>query len=158
MAELQRLHVAASMRPAIVLIHGLGGDFIDTWRHVSRTRDDCWPHWLGKDIDCDVWSVGYDADLSAWQGQAMPLPDQGDQVADLLATESDLKGKGLVLIGHSLGGLVIKDLGNKWADQGRQAHRGVSETNTSGCISRNTSHRFATGNSREGSAMGTTHE
>lgn len=40
----------------------------------------------------------------------MPLPDQGDSVLDCLVSEPKLKKDNcpLLLIGHSLGGLVIK--------------------------------------------------
>ncbi|MBO3705218.1 MAG: tetratricopeptide repeat protein [Candidatus Accumulibacter sp.] len=110
MAELRRLHTAPTGRPALIFVHGLGGDAVDTWRHERCKPDDCWPHWVGRDCNCDVWALGYDSALSAWQGQAMPLPDQGDQVADLLATEPGLRAKPLALIGHSMGGLVIKTL------------------------------------------------
>lgn len=101
MAELRQLHHGAADRPALVFVHGLGGELIDTWRHEASPREDCWPHWVGRDCGCDTWALGYDADLSAWQDQAMPLPDQGDQIADLLATKRDLKDRRLVLIGHS---------------------------------------------------------
>jgi pimeloyl-ACP methyl ester carboxylesterase len=40
----------------------------------------------------------------------MPLPDQGTQIADLLAVHDGLKGRFIVLVGHSMGGLVIKTL------------------------------------------------
>jgi tetratricopeptide (TPR) repeat protein len=108
MAELRQLHKGSADRPAVVFVHGLGGHPIDTWRHPTSLADDCWPHWVGRDTDCDVWVMGYDASLSAWQAQAMPLLDQGDQVADLLAHKPGLEGRRLILIGHSLGGLVIK--------------------------------------------------
>ncbi|MFZ2652641.1 MAG: tetratricopeptide repeat protein, partial [Burkholderiaceae bacterium] len=110
MAELKQLHAGTSGMPALVFVHGLGGHPIETWRHTSLPADDFWPHWVGRDTACDTWVLGYDAKLSAWQGQAMPLPDQGDQVADLLASEPGLKGRALALIGHSMGGLVIKTL------------------------------------------------
>ena len=110
MAGLTRLHAAAADRSAIVFVHGLGGHEVETWRHNSSPSDNCWPHWLSQDSNSDVWALGYDAGLSAWKDQAMPLPDQGDQIADLLATEPGLKTRQLVLIGHSMGGLVIKTL------------------------------------------------
>ncbi len=109
MTTLQRLHEGGSPdRPALVFLHGLGGDPIDTWRHASCAADDFWPLWVGRDTRCDVWTLGYAAALSAWTRQAMPLPDLGDQVLDRLAGEGGLNGKPLVLIGHSMGGLVIK--------------------------------------------------
>jgi tetratricopeptide (TPR) repeat protein/pimeloyl-ACP methyl ester carboxylesterase len=109
-ASLQKLHQGNPERPALVLLHGLGGDPIHTWRHTSLKTDNCWPHWLGQDTQCDTWVLGYGAALSAWNDQAMPLPDQGDQVADLLASKPGLEGRRLILVGHSLGGLVIKTL------------------------------------------------
>ena len=108
MAALTKLHTGLEERPAIIFVHGLGGHSIDTWRHESCTAQDFWLHWVGSDTRCDVWTLGYDAALSAWHDNAMPLPDQGDQVLDLLATNAELANKRLVLIGHSMGGLVIK--------------------------------------------------
>lgn len=109
-ALLKQLHIGSNDQLALIFVHGLAGDMIDTWRHDATSRDDCWPHWLGYDTGCDVWTVAYDANLSAWLGEAMPLPDQGDQVADLLAAEQGLKDRSLLLIGHSMGGLVIKTM------------------------------------------------
>jgi tetratricopeptide (TPR) repeat protein/pimeloyl-ACP methyl ester carboxylesterase len=123
MAELQRLHQGRADRPAVIFIHGLGGHPIDTWRHADCAADDCWPHWIGRDADCDTWVLGYDAALSAWREQAMPLPDQGDQVADLLATRSELAARSLVLVGHSMGGLVIKTV---IADAGSKGDRRIA--------------------------------
>ena len=108
MAQLQKLHTGLADRPAIIFVHGLGGHPIDTWRHDSCTEQSFWLHWVGSDTQCDVWTLDYDAALSAWQDNAMPLPDQGDQVLDLLATNTGLANKQLVLVGHSMGGLVIK--------------------------------------------------
>ena len=110
MAELKQVHRGTSDRPAVVFMHGLGGDWIDTWRHPQANAGDMWLHWVGQDSQCDVWTLQYDAAISAWVAQAMPITDQGDQVADLLATEPGLKGKRLILVGHSMGGLVIKAL------------------------------------------------
>jgi len=97
-------------KPVVILIHGLNGHFLDSWRRADASPDACWPHWLSEDSGCDVYLLEYDASLSRWQNQAMPLPDQGDQVADLLSVEPKLAERQLVLIGHSMGGLVIKTL------------------------------------------------
>ena len=111
MAELKQLHQGGPERPALVFIHGLqvlGGDAIETWRHETAAAEDCWPHWLGRETNCDTWVLEYDAALSAWTEQAMPLPTQGDQVASLLTAKPELEGRPLILVGHSMGGLVIK--------------------------------------------------
>ena len=110
MARLEQVHHGNSALVAIVFLHGLGGDLFDTWTGPGTSRDDCWLHWVGKDTNCDTWTLGYDAALSRWQDQAMPLPDQGTQVAQLLAVHPGLKDRALVLVGHSMGGLVIKTL------------------------------------------------
>ena len=110
MAQLKQLHRGLPDRPAVIFMHGLGGDWIHTWRHADARAEDMRPHWVGHDSGCDVWTLQYDAAISAWVAQAMPITDQGDQVADLLATEPWLEGKRLILVGHSMGGLVIKAL------------------------------------------------
>lgn len=110
MAELRKLHTGSKQGVSIVFIHGLGGDKIGTWMHESTSSDDCWPHWLGHDSDTDIWTLGYDAQLSAWKEQAMPVPDQADQCADLLLSENGLSKRSLILIAHSLGGGVAKTI------------------------------------------------
>jgi pimeloyl-ACP methyl ester carboxylesterase len=110
MARLEQVHRGNPALPAVVFVHGLGGDLFDTWVAPGTSRDDCWLHWVGNDTGCDTWTLGYDAALSRWQDQAMPLPDQGTQVAQLLAVHDGLKDRTIVLVGHSMGGLVIKSL------------------------------------------------
>lgn len=95
---------------AVIFIHGLNGDARGTWMMDEKDDSTLWPRWLVSDVDCSVWVLGYDAKLSSWQDNAMPLPDQGDSVLETLATEEGLKNRPLLLIGHSMGGLVIKTL------------------------------------------------
>lgn len=95
---------------AIIFIHGLNGDTRETWMFDKKDESTLWPKWLASDIDCSVWLLGYDAKLSSWQDNAMPLPDQGDAVLEELHSEPRLKNRPLLLIGHSMGGLLIKTL------------------------------------------------
>lgn len=95
---------------AVIFIHGLNGDARGTWMLDEKDDSTLWPRWLASDVDCSVWLFGYDAKLSSWQDNAMPLPDQGDSVLETMATEEGLKNRPLLLIGHSMGGLVIKTL------------------------------------------------
>lgn len=67
-----------------------------------------WPRWVGEDTDCSIWLLGYDAAVSAWTGAAMALPLQGKNILDTILSEPKLNGVLLIMIGHSLGGLVIK--------------------------------------------------
>jgi len=110
MARLEQVHRGKPNQPAIVFVHGLGGDLFDTWVGPGTSRDDCWLHWVGEDTGCDTWTLAYDCALSRWHGQAMPLPDQGTQIAQLLGVHQGLRDRNMVLVGHSMGGLVIKTL------------------------------------------------
>ena len=95
-------------RPHIVFVHGLGGDARTTWMSDPKNPATLWPQWLAEDSGCPVWLLGYDAALSGWKEGAMPLPSQGATVLEALTTAPGLQGQPLVLIGHSMGGLVIK--------------------------------------------------
>lgn len=76
--------------------------------HNPKDDSSLWPVWLGEDTKCDAWTLGYDAAISGWQDAAMPLPRQGTSVLDRLVNQPELAGRRLLLIGHSMGGLVIK--------------------------------------------------
>ncbi|HUD40850.1 MAG TPA: hypothetical protein VMR06_02515 [Dokdonella sp.] len=106
----------------VVFIHGLGGDAFGTWRH-GGDESTSWPHWLGADTpNVGVWSLGYAAAPSKWPrifgwfgltsrdaGYAMSLPDRARQVVDLMI-QKGLGQRPLILVGHSLGGLLTKQL------------------------------------------------
>lgn len=124
MSTLKCLHEGQRTRPVLVFVHGLEGHPIDTWRHKRCPADNFWLHWIGADTTCDVWTLGYDAALSLWTGNAMPLPYQASNLLDQLASDEDLKNRELVLIGHSMGGLVITTAivdGNTTGDSRHQA-------------------------------------
>jgi MFS family permease len=116
-------------RADVVFVHGLGGHAFATWRH-GKDEQTSWPHWLGDDApNVGVWSLGYAASPSRWavvfrcfgfndqaSGYSMPLPDRALQVLDLMV----LRGFGerpIMFVGHSLGGLVIKQLLRTAADE-----------------------------------------
>jgi len=95
---------------ALIFVHGLGGDSNETWTHNPKDPAAFWPRWVAEDCGCQTWTLSYDASLSAWKDNAMPLPDQGDAVLDCLASNTEINHRPLLLIGHSLGGLLIKTL------------------------------------------------
>lgn len=106
----------------MIFIHGLGGDPFSTWRHGNEDSTS-WPHWLGREFpEVGVWSLGYAASPTTWSrcpgwfsrgwrngGHGMALPDRALQVLDLMVQRS-IGQRPLLFIGHSLGGLLAKQI------------------------------------------------
>jgi pimeloyl-ACP methyl ester carboxylesterase len=94
----------------VILFHGLGGHPHDTWWSINEPKV-CWPRWLAEDIQgLAVWSVGYEAAVSRWRGSAMHLTDRATNLLERILAEPKLQSGELILIGHSLGGVLIKQL------------------------------------------------
>lgn len=100
--------VKAVGKPRIVFIHGLDGDIRKTWMADPNKPDTLWPLWVGEETGCPVWLLGYGAALTRWKADATALPRQATAVIERLSNEPKLFEGPLILIGHSLGGLVIK--------------------------------------------------
>ncbi len=111
LADLYRLSDSRGpLKTHVIFLHGLGGDPRYTWQATADVRA-LWPLWLAEDIDgLAVWSVGYEAPVSRWRGTAMHLVDRAENILGRLRTEPALSDGRIILIGHSLGGLVIKQL------------------------------------------------
>lgn len=127
MATLEQIHLAQSDPNglAIVFVHGLGGHPHHTWMANEKDLETLWPKWIGTDAACATWVLAYDATLSSWRESAMQLTDQGNAVLDLLASEPRLNTRPLILIGHSLGGLVIKTAIAQGMSEGVQRYKDV---------------------------------
>lgn len=109
MTILTRIHeVSVPDALHLVFVHGLGGDSHSTWMHNPKDQTTLWPSWIGEEVGCNVWVAGYGAALSGWTDAAMHLSDLGEALFTALQVEQDLQGHRIVLVGHSLGGLVIK--------------------------------------------------
>lgn len=94
----------------VVFLHGLDGDKEKTWLSTGA-KPELWPAWLTADFAyVGTWSVGYDASATRWRGSSMPLPDRAENILARLMAEPRLSKGHIVFIGHSLGGLVIKQL------------------------------------------------
>lgn len=92
----------------IVFFHGLDGSYDLTWQAAGP--ESFWPSWLASDLpDFAVWSMSYVARLSEWQGATLPILEQA---TNLLAEmrNRDIGRRPICLVGHSLGGLMIKQL------------------------------------------------
>jgi tetratricopeptide (TPR) repeat protein len=111
MSQLYKIADALGDKSAnVIFIHGLGGDPYATWRY-GLAGDGLWPKWLAADVPgLAIYSLGYEAAVSRWRGAAMHLPDRAKNVLEQFLVQPDLAQGALYLIGHSLGGLVIKQL------------------------------------------------
>jgi hypothetical protein len=92
----------------LIFIHGLDGSYDLKWQAAGV--ESFWPSWLAADIpDVAIWSMSYVAHASKWQGAALPILQQS---ANLLAEmrNRNIGRRPICLIGHSLGGLMIKQL------------------------------------------------
>jgi hypothetical protein len=130
MAELLPISspLAAERQLDVVFVHGLGGDPIETWR--SRTDENTsWPHWLALEFGTQigVWSLGYAAAPSKWQGipffggkdpdagAAMSLLRRAENALDRLVS-AGIGQRPVCFITHSLGGLLVKSILRRSAD------------------------------------------
>lgn len=117
----------------LVFVHGLGGDARTTWMREPDDRATFWPGWLAEDFPAlGVWTLGYAADVSAWQRESMPLPDRGNAVLEQLVNDG-LGERALIFVAHSLGGILVKQILNAAESQGvprwrqiAQATRGIA--------------------------------
>ncbi|KAK5693985.1 hypothetical protein LTR97_009603 [Elasticomyces elasticus] len=95
----------------VVFVHGLGGDSLATW-----TKDDIlWPKALLKERvpHARILTWGYDADpvhFLRQQGHQTILSHAQGLLADLkdMRESDEQKARPIIFVGHSLGGLVIK--------------------------------------------------
>ena len=97
---------------SIVAIHGLGGHYQKTW-----TDGDC--NWLrdflpgqlrDSDINPRVMCYGYDAS-TAFSKSVLAIHNVAEDLLDrlrLCRKRNDEKQRPIILIAHSLGGLVVK--------------------------------------------------
>lgn len=138
-----RLHeISGTSNPArvgdVLFIHGLDGDAISTW-HPSKRPDALWPNWLGSDLpQVGVWSLDYDAASMAWKGTAMPLSDRATNVLAIMDAH-DFGSRPLVVIAHSLGGLLFKQMLRHAIDFGQPEWKRIVES-TVGIIFLSTPH------------------
>jgi hypothetical protein len=120
--------LAAEPQLDVVFVHGLGGDSIETWRS-GTDENTSWPHWLALEFGTQigVWSLGYAAAPSKWQGfpffgskdpdagAAMSLPRRAENALDRLVG-AGIGQRPVCFITHSLGGLLVKSILRRSAD------------------------------------------
>ena len=117
MSDLFKLaEIANEPSASVLFVHGLGGHPYDTWRCGDKrkpwgTDDTFWPVWLARQSGTlAVYLIGYAAPVSRVRGTAMHFTDQATSILHRLLAEPNLEHGPLIFIGHSLGGLIIKQL------------------------------------------------
>lgn len=96
-----------------IFVHGLGGGSRKTWSKTSSIAH-YWPQeWLPKDPafkSVRVHSFGYDSDWAKGKENCLNIHHIGKSLLGELSTSPLLSNAktSVVLIGHSMGGLVIK--------------------------------------------------
>lgn len=93
----------------IVFVHGLGGDRRGTW---TNANGGFWPEWLAQDFpQCRVFVAGYESSAfgSLKAGGGASIQDLAGSLADELCS-MEPRSTNLLIITHSLGGLVTKQM------------------------------------------------
>lgn len=107
------LYAPSEPRFDFVFVHGLGGGSRKTWSKTASASH-YWPReWIPKDPafkDVRVHSFGYDSDFVKGNDSCLNIHHIGKSLLGELSTSPHLgdSNTALVLIGHSMGGLVIK--------------------------------------------------
>lgn len=110
---MSKIHHMAGDREAgkhVIFIHGLGGNYRKTWSS-GKEENVFWPAWLAEnESDLCVWSVEYESKVAYFFDDAMSFKDRAANIAENLLIKKELKNGELILIGHSMGGLIIKQI------------------------------------------------
>lgn len=97
----------------LVFVHGLGGGSRKTWSKTP-VRSHYWPkEWLSKDAafqDVRIHSYGYDSDYMKGREDCLNIHHIGKGFLVALSTSESIAGSKtrIIVVGHSMGGLVIK--------------------------------------------------
>jgi triacylglycerol esterase/lipase EstA (alpha/beta hydrolase family) len=115
----ERVYRIGDPRPGaklnIVFIHGVDGHWRQTWEAGNGSF---WPAWLAEDMPtAEIWSVHYNASTMHWKGSTMSLLDRAENIIFLLKAEN-IFDRPTVLIVHSYGGLVTKNIWRMAIDRG----------------------------------------
>jgi pimeloyl-ACP methyl ester carboxylesterase len=111
----------------VVFVHGLAGDRFTTWRQCENTF---WPNWIAADFPtCSVYTTGYDSNVFAGilSGGGASIQDLATVLADGLLS-LPTRAPTMVLVTHSLGGLVIKQMLRRCSDSADPRYGDLART------------------------------
>ncbi len=118
MSKLHSISKPDGAKADVVFIHGLDGDSFSTWQHDPKNQEDSWPFWLAEELqDVAVHCLSYAAAPHVWLGPSMPLAETAENLLAVLLSEKKIGDQPLILVGHSMGGLVIKQILRKTQDR-----------------------------------------
>ena len=108
-AKLKNIHV--------LFIHGLGGDAVNTWLERD-SKEKSWPLWLLEDSDAlNIWSIEYSAPKFKFNNSGMGIPDHATNILEHILKIPELSEGEIILVCHSLGGLITKQILRIASDQ-----------------------------------------
>ena len=115
----------------VLFLHGLAGEPFSTWTSAgchNKTRA-FWPAWLCEDLArVRCHTVGYPASIfEQWANKEMGLFERAKSILDLLESHS-FGNRPLVLICHSLGGLLAKQLLKTAENSGGKSWKNISHS------------------------------
>lgn len=110
----------------VVFVHGLGGDRDGTWQYDENCF---WPRWIADDFPtCRVFVAGYETSkFSSVTGGGTSIQDLAGSLADEISAIERPAGS-LILITHSLGGLVAKQLLRRCSESANEQFRAVGRS------------------------------
>lgn len=108
-------HGCAAPAFDVVFVHGLSGDRTATWTGVQGAF---WPQWIADEFrEANVYLAGYDSSAfaSILLGTGASIQDVATTLADGLISRQR-QAETLMLITHSLGGLIVKQMLRRCAE------------------------------------------
>ncbi len=117
---MSKIHFMAGNKAAgkhVIFIHGLGGNYETTWMG-GKEQKEFWPRWLvGQGEDVCIWSVEYESKVIYFINDAMAFKDRAANISESLFIKKEFQDVEIAFIGHSMGGLIIKQIMRLASDQ-----------------------------------------